>query len=179
MRSGDKCTIFKTCKICNETKWYKHFPSKGKGKKESYCKKCKFRKHEIILPSTMYYFDTSILQNNHIRVRIKSESKNGIQYYTSKRKAALLVNEGMAGIVNESLIHKFYDYKAFKLLILKRDKYTCGYCEEYGNTLDHIIPKSKGGITSFNNCICACLSCNREKGSMPLDQYLALINNNI
>lgn len=176
---SDKCTLYKTCKICNETKWYQLFSSKGHGKRESYCKKCKYRKDEITLPETFYYYDTDILQNNHIRVRLKIPSRKRIQYYTSKRKAILLVNEGIAGIVNESLIHAFYDFKTIRRLILKRDNYKCGYCGGYGNTLDHIIPKSKGGITSFNNCICACLSCNREKGSMPLDQYLALINNNI
>ena len=52
--------------------------------------------------------------------------------------------------------------------IYTRDKDTCQYC---GNkfrrsdlNLDHVIPKSKGGKTSWSNVVCSCYACNLKKG---------------
>jgi 5-methylcytosine-specific restriction endonuclease McrA len=62
-----------------------------------------------------------------------------------------------------------------------RDNYTCGYCLEKLNkrtiTLDHIIPKSKGGKDSWENCVSACKKCNEHKGDKFLqdtDMHLHL-----
>ena len=48
--------------------------------------------------------------------------------------------------------------------VLRRDKYACQYC---GNTkkltLDHVIPRSKGGKHSWDNVVIACESCNSRK----------------
>ena len=47
-----------------------------------------------------------------------------------------------------------------------RDNYTCAYCGTNKElTIDHIIPASRGGKTSFENCTTACRSCNHKKGS--------------
>ena len=49
--------------------------------------------------------------------------------------------------------------------VLRRDKYACQYC---GNTkkltLDHVIPRSKGGKHSWDNVVIACEPCNSRKG---------------
>jgi predicted restriction endonuclease len=43
--------------------------------------------------------------------------------------------------------------------------YQCAYCGSEENlTLDHIIPKSKGGTDKTTNLICACKECNHDKG---------------
>lgn len=86
-----------------------------------------------------------------------------------------MVNEGAAGIVHETLIHKFYDRETFKSMILERDRNVCAYCGGYGDTVDHIKSKSEGGISSPMNCICACQKCNMNKGSLPLEEYLFYI----
>lgn len=57
-----------------------------------------------------------------------------------------------------------------KRMILSRDGYTCSYCGEFGNTVDHIIPKSKGGLSSWGNLTTACLSCNGKKGDLSLGE---------
>ncbi len=51
--------------------------------------------------------------------------------------------------------------------VLVRDGFRCAYCgQETGRlTIDHIIPKSRGGRTSFENCVSACRRCNARKGS--------------
>ena len=53
-----------------------------------------------------------------------------------------------------------------KRMILARDGYTCTYCGEFGNTVDHIIPKSKGGPGTWGNLTTACTSCNGRKGNV-------------
>lgn len=60
--------------------------------------------------------------------------------------------------------------------ILVRDNYQCQYCGKqftYGSksiTLDHIVPRSKGGNTSWLNCVASCKKCNESKGSKKLSE---------
>ena len=53
--------------------------------------------------------------------------------------------------------------------VFLRDQYTCAYCgtglEKKDCTLDHILPSSHGGKTTFENCVTACGPCNAKKGN--------------
>ena len=51
--------------------------------------------------------------------------------------------------------------------IMIRDDFICQYCGAHKNklTIDHVIPVSKGGKSSFDNCVAACQDCNNKKGS--------------
>lgn len=161
---GISCNLYKTCEMCGRTKWYKEFPSKGYRRRRSYCKGCK----------NLYSFDIKRLKESDIEVRLKSPSKRKKYSYTvSYEVAKILVRENMAGIVHDTLIHKFYDKKTFKKKILERDNYICFYCGRYGDTVDHIVPKVRGGISSFSNCICACKRCNTDKGDLSINNFLS------
>ena len=49
--------------------------------------------------------------------------------------------------------------------ILRRDRHTCQYCGSGKNlTLDHVVPKSKGGRNDWDNLVAACNACNARKG---------------
>jgi 5-methylcytosine-specific restriction endonuclease McrA len=52
--------------------------------------------------------------------------------------------------------------------VLARDMYTCQYCGQQPSkselTIDHVIPRSRGGATSWENVVTACAPCNRRKG---------------
>lgn len=50
--------------------------------------------------------------------------------------------------------------------VLIRDGFKCAYCGENHRkiTIDHIIPKSRNGKTTFENCVSSCLPCNNKKG---------------
>ena len=49
--------------------------------------------------------------------------------------------------------------------VFLRDKFTCQYCGDKKNlTFDHLLPKSKGGITDWENVVTACSTCNVKKG---------------
>lgn len=47
-----------------------------------------------------------------------------------------------------------------------RDRYLCVYCKSNRDlTIDHVIPASRGGKNSFENCVTACRTCNNKKGN--------------
>ena len=49
--------------------------------------------------------------------------------------------------------------------VFLRDKFTCQYCGDMRNlTFDHLLPKSKGGLTDWENVVTACSTCNVQKG---------------
>jgi 5-methylcytosine-specific restriction endonuclease McrA len=58
--------------------------------------------------------------------------------------------------------------------IFTRDKFTCQYCgvrpPRSQLNLDHVIPRSLGGRTSWENVVCSCVDCNRNKGGRTPEQ---------
>ncbi len=62
--------------------------------------------------------------------------------------------------------------------ILRRDNYKCAYCgrSDLPLTIDHILPKAKGGTDSWENLICACTLCNNKKGDRtPVEARMELL----
>lgn len=50
-----------------------------------------------------------------------------------------------------------------------RDEFCCQYCGAKGDlTFDHVVPRSRGGITSWENVVAACSTCNLRKGARSL-----------
>ena len=50
-----------------------------------------------------------------------------------------------------------------------RDEFTCQYCGAREDlTFDHVIPRARGGVTSWENVVAACSKCNLRKGSQTL-----------
>ncbi|MFJ7931524.1 HNH endonuclease [Peribacillus sp. NPDC096448] len=86
-----------------------------------------------------------------------------------------MVTDRTAGIVNSSLIYQF-DIRG---IVLEISGNICKYCGSAGNTIDHVIPKSKGEITTLTNCVCACERCNSKKGSLSLREFLNTKNKNL
>ncbi len=58
--------------------------------------------------------------------------------------------------------------------LFRRDRNTCQYCGSRFPTedlsIDHVVPRSLGGVSSWTNCVVACLQCNSRKGSRSLEQ---------
>lgn len=65
---------------------------------------------------------------------------------------------------------KYKDIVLNRRNILKRDDYRCQYCAKQAIplTLDHIVPKNKGGKDSWENLVAACSKCNTRKGDTLL-----------
>lgn len=64
--------------------------------------------------------------------------------------------------------------------LMVRDRNRCMYCGVEGKklTIDHVLPSSRGGKTTFENCVASCFPCNHKKGNrtpkeagMPLLKY--------
>ena len=50
--------------------------------------------------------------------------------------------------------------------------YECAYCGSQDNlTIDHIVPKAKGGPDFTKNLLCACHDCNQDKAYSPMEDW--------
>ena len=68
-----------------------------------------------------------------------------------------------------------------RINIFRRDSDTCQYCnkkfQKYDLTLDHVVPRSQGGKSTWDNIVCCCIKCNRKKGGRTPEQAdMALLN---
>ena len=63
-------------------------------------------------------------------------------------------------------------YPAFtRFNVFLRDRFTCQYCGSKEDlTFDHLIPRSRGGQTRWDNVVAACAPCNLEKGGAMPDE---------
>ena len=64
--------------------------------------------------------------------------------------------------------------------VLARDQNRCQYCgrrfPSHQLSLDHVIPRSRGGRTTWDNVVCACLHCNVKKGGRtPKEAHMSLV----
>ena len=59
-----------------------------------------------------------------------------------------------------------------RMNVLKRDDFTCQYCSKRSSsmTIDHIIPRNKGGKDTWINLVAACARCNTKKGDSLLEK---------
>ncbi len=48
--------------------------------------------------------------------------------------------------------------------VLRRDGQRCAYCGQSATTIDHVLPRSRGGADSWENLVACCLRCNNVKG---------------
>jgi 5-methylcytosine-specific restriction endonuclease McrA len=116
-------------------------------------------------------------------------------HFTNARRAIILLLSGKAESVEvsprviRSPSHSFplpsvirlalYIRKPFvervafnKKNILRRDHHACQYCGRRGDrlTVDHVVPRSRGGDTTWTNVVAACLRCNLNKGNRTLTE---------
>lgn len=99
---------------------------------------------------------------------------------TSWRRAIVLLLKGKAQVLSNRVIRllnyvklplsRIVSHKPSKSMIYKRDENKCQYCSSTRNlTIDHIIPKSKGGGEDWENLCVACSDCNTKKGDKLLE----------
>ena len=64
-------------------------------------------------------------------------------------------------------------WKKLRLTILNRDGWTCTYCGDAANEVDHIIPLKRGGSDDPDNLTSACRTCNIRKKDANVGVFLA------
>jgi 5-methylcytosine-specific restriction endonuclease McrA len=104
---------------------------------------------------------------------IFSGKANAIRYYEDTVKTpsdeffvpAVIYAVNYAGQPRGKIIYS-------KRLVLERDDYLCQYCGmqlcRETATIDHVIPRSRGGKSTFINTVAACSPCNKKKADIPL-----------
>ena len=112
------------------------------------------------------------------------------------RRALVLILKGVASAEEHTQLHghstrnairlpsviRLHDYRRIpqqtrslsRKNILMRDKYTCQYCLKVmpaGElTLDHVMPRSRGGASTWENLVACCHPCNNRKGNRTPDE---------
>src|SRR5215472_15086327 len=54
--------------------------------------------------------------------------------------------------------------------LMRRDAYLCAYCGSSADTIDHVVPRSKGGAHSWENCVASCTRCNHRKADRLISE---------
>ena len=116
----------------------------------------------------------------HTQILVLNNSYEPINITNWKRAIVLLIKE-KAQVLSSRVIRLFnYIRIPFakivaqtpsRAMIYKRDNNKCQYCGATRSlTIDHVIPKSRGGGDTWENLVVACSSCNVKKGDKFLEQ---------
>ncbi|HEX5345640.1 MAG TPA: HNH endonuclease [Pseudonocardiaceae bacterium] len=54
--------------------------------------------------------------------------------------------------------------------LMHRDRYRCTYCGARAETIDHVVPRSRGGEHCWENCVACCALCNHRKADRLLSE---------
>jgi 5-methylcytosine-specific restriction endonuclease McrA len=54
--------------------------------------------------------------------------------------------------------------------LMHRDRYRCAYCGGRAETIDHVVPRSRGGPHTWQNCVASCAKCNHRKADKLLSE---------
>ncbi len=107
------------------------------------------------------------------------------------RRALVLVLTGKASVIAEGddpvvgptdilgrpsviLLHRYvkipyrHAQVATRRGVLRRDNHQCAYCGAHASTIDHVLPRSRGGGDTWENLVACCLPCNNAKGDKLL-----------
>ncbi len=107
-------------------------------------------------------------------VHMRGRTDKGRRWHqeTDMETAITLVKEYAAVVVNRHTIRRLYSNRSFRKYILERDHYTCYFCGGPGDTIDHLLPRARGGHTTPLNCVCACNLCNQAKADHDLHHFI-------
>ena len=54
--------------------------------------------------------------------------------------------------------------------LMRRDNYLCAYCGAKADTIDHVLPRSRGGQHVWENCVASCTRCNHRKADRLIEE---------
>lgn len=100
-------------------------------------------------------------------------NREGVLRPTTRAIAFALVAGGRALVQGPNRIRMLWGKGSFPKHIRERDGFICTYCGQFGNTVDHVRPRSRGGLCTPANCVCACRECNSLKGSLSIPKFVA------
>ncbi|MFF2531212.1 HNH endonuclease [Brevibacillus sp. NPDC058079] len=194
---GSTTSLFFSCNKCNDSLYYHEFifDYKNGVVSSSICKNCQqqeqihkqnVKKTETSIISKLVQDYPAYIEQATIQESSKLDSNREFIYVIHKggihvktipfELAKRYVEEGMSKFIKEYpyVIFHMYNtsYNKFRQEILNRDQFICHYCGEFGDTLDHILAESCGGLLTPQNSVCACFGCNNEKGDMSYEDFI-------
>ena len=118
---------------------------------------------------------------------------------TTTRRGFVLVDKGKAEIIKSDdnpivgsyqtylrpviirllhyIKHKARNIKPNRMKVYKRDNHECVYCGSKKHlTLDHVLPKSRGGTNEWTNLVTCCSKCNRQKDNKTPEEAKMSMN---
>jgi 5-methylcytosine-specific restriction endonuclease McrA len=100
---------------------------------------------------------------------------NDVSRAKVKHENAVIRSQYLTLVAPEVIVLNKYDGQGEKSVVFsrknlfKRDKYTCVFCGVQPGpaelTIDHVMPKSRGGKSTWENCVLACVDCNKRKSN--------------
>jgi 5-methylcytosine-specific restriction endonuclease McrA len=122
---------------------------------------------------------TDIAIKPNTTVLVLNSSYEPLNIASGRRAIVLLLKEKAQMLSNRVIrllnyvkvpLSKIISSKPSRAMIYKRDNNTCMYCGSTRRlTIDHVIPRCKGGDDSWENLTVACSSCNTKKGDKLLE----------
>ncbi|WP_170211248.1 HNH endonuclease [Robertmurraya siralis] len=189
-KRGKCCELYKECEVCERRLYGSNFQEGV----SPYCHSCTiimntdFNYHKNMTFDEMKknmkklrdtHLGIELLENSDLKLIKKINWSSSIYRYVSKRKALSLVLENKANVISKSEIYDMSKAhrrnKTIRNRFYSSSKRICHYCGEIANTVDHIIPLSKGGMDIFENMICCCDICNLAKADMSYEKFIKLI----
>ena len=123
---------------------------------------------------------TGITIHPNTTVLVLNSSYEPLNIASGRRAIVLLLKEKAQILSNRVIrllnyvkvpLSRIVSQKPSRSMIYKRDGYKCCYCSRnYNLTIDHIIPRSRGGENTWENLCTSCAPCNVKKGDKLLEQ---------
>jgi 5-methylcytosine-specific restriction endonuclease McrA len=109
--------------------------------------------------------------------RLSEDTKEELKYYqmiTETDEEIQITKPERWYKVDRTCVIEAGNWDQLRNYIIERDKWTCQYCGDKKGPFeaDHVIPRKKGGLDTEENLKCACISCNRSKGSKDLEEWM-------
>lgn len=133
-----------------------------------------------MLSSSASFAEVRELPNPNVNVLVLNFDYTPVNIVAGRRAIVLLLKD-RAQYVSEKVIRlrsyvplplsRTAKEKPTKAAIYRRDNHTCQYCGSTRNlTIDHLVPRCRGGGDSWENTLLACSTCNTRKGSKTPEQ---------
>jgi len=111
---------------------------------------------------------SSISWKDAIRILFLGHAKP-VEYYDKWQVHSPSISLNVPSVmISETYIKKKRGVRFSRFNLLLRDGFTCQYCNKRLDiidlTIDHVIPRSRGGATKWENIVCSCYVCNTDKG---------------
>jgi len=141
-----------------------------------------FEKSNIVFIFVSIMNSVLVLNSDYSPINVTSFKRGFNLLYKGKAEAVkssdeliycglYVINKPIIIRLNNYVKYKFRKMRVNRHRIMRRDGHTCVYCGSKKNlTIDHILPKSKGGGNTWSNLVTCCSPCNLKKGDKLLHE---------